>query len=505
MHDNEGNISDIRVYTIIDTILNIKFSKVESKMDEALYKYFKLLDKIIDHVNNIEYDGVTLGNPEKNIYYLEKIFVKIYYAIKTKVCKEYLLKELLLMLLKLMENEDIRDIFVKEKMYVDYVYLREISDKYYDYMDNKYNYEEIMLYMIENTNSPYIILSRNYNKYLLYKFMQHDKKNILRLRKIIPFIFIEYDTSIFYNNIAEEMIKEGIIEVIMQDIEDNNEFYGNVCLDVEDRNKAVISKLEDKCEYCKNDIISKKIEIKHKIINASESFNNKKDIKPLEKVFKEIFKDKEYNNTNNLLILFLRYSEYICRKTLGEFLASTKNKIHLKQYIDTFNFKDIDILSGLRSILNTFILAGESQQIIRILLAFSEKYYNDNFTNDNNNISHPNPNNKSPIKESMYDSTFNNEEKDSIYILSFSILVLNTNLHNISNKIKMTKKEFIDNNKQCKISSSISDNYLSMVYDSIKEKEFKFNKNIEMDIEHYKTYKTIYNYFHSNNNKTKYA
>jgi len=71
--------------------------------------------------------------------------------------------------------------------------------------------------------------------------------------------------------------------------------------------------------------------------------------------------------------------------------------------------------------LSGFVLPVEAQQIDRIMERFSSYYHKGN----PNVFAHP----------------------DTAYILSFSLIMLNTDLHNPSVKNKMTKQEFIKNNR----------------------------------------------------------
>jgi len=51
---------------------------------------------------------------------------------------------------------------------------------------------------------------------------------------------------------------------------------------------------------------------------------------------------------------------------------------------------------------------------------------------------------------------------DTAYVLAFSIILLNTDLHNSQIKRKMTKEEFIKNNKGIDNGEDLSSDYLSV-------------------------------------------
>ena len=105
----------------------------------------------------------------------------------------------------------------------------------------------------------------------------------------------------------------------------------------------------------------------------------------------------------------------------------------------------MDLEEALRILLSQFILPGESQQINRIVEIFSEKYMKDN------------------------PGAFANN--DIPYILSYSILMLNTDAHSskIQNKNKMKKHEFVNNNLLA--CPGVSNEYLEKIYDRIVDHE----------------------------------
>ena len=76
---------------------------------------------------------------------------------------------------------------------------------------------------------------------------------------------------------------------------------------------------------------------------------------------------------------------------------------------------------ALRSFLDGFKLPGEAQKISRILEVFAAWYYSAN-------------------PEAVADA-------DSAYVLSYSIIMLNTDQHNPQVKRKMTLEQFIRNNR----------------------------------------------------------
>ena len=95
-----------------------------------------------------------------------------------------------------------------------------------------------------------------------------------------------------------------------------------------------------------------------------------------------------------------------------------------------------------------FRLPGEAQQIDRVMDAFAEHYCQQNPT------------------------IF--EEPDTCFILSFSIIMLNTALHNPNaKKMNFTIEQFIKQNRGINSGKDLAPDMLEAIFRSIKEEPFK--------------------------------
>ena len=138
------------------------------------------------------------------------------------------------------------------------------------------------------------------------------------------------------------------------------------------------------------------------------------------------------------------------------------HKETLKEYCAAFNFKEQSLLECLRMFLSSFRLPGEAQQIDRILQAFSESC-------------------ASQCKESK--EVFSPDSKkaaDAAYLLSFSIIMLNTDLHNDNIRMdrKMKLEDFVKNNTD--YGRDIMDpeytfpqEFLEVIYQSIRDEQIR--------------------------------
>ncbi|KAL5975520.1 hypothetical protein ACLOJK_019844 [Asimina triloba] len=141
---------------------------------------------------------------------------------------------------------------------------------------------------------------------------------------------------------------------------------------------------------------------------------------------------------------FLRYTPGLEKNKIGDFLGDP-DELHLqvlKEFTDTFNFAGVILDTALRTYLETFRLPGESQKIQRILEAFSEKFY-----------------------EQQSSEIF--VSKDAVFILCYSLIMLNTDQHNPQVKKKMTEEEFIRNNRAINGGKDLPREYLSELFMSI--------------------------------------
>ncbi|CAL5397059.1 unnamed protein product [Camellia sinensis] len=150
------------------------------------------------------------------------------------------------------------------------------------------------------------------------------------------------------------------------------------------------------------------------------------------------------------LAIFFRYTPRIDKTMIGDYLGDP-DEFHiqvLKEFTNTFEFSGMILDTALRTFLETFRLPGESQKIHRILEAFSEKFY-----------------------DQQASEVFAN--KDAVFILCYSLIMLNTDQHNPQVKKKMTEEEFIRNNRAINEGKDLPREYLSELFHSISMNAIK--------------------------------
>ncbi|EDQ89072.1 uncharacterized protein MONBRDRAFT_8424 [Monosiga brevicollis MX1] len=155
------------------------------------------------------------------------------------------------------------------------------------------------------------------------------------------------------------------------------------------------------------------------------------------------------SNDPTSIVKFVCEEPGISRAAIGDLfgLPEERTRELLKAYAATFDFQNVTVDSALRLFLLSFRIPGEAQKIERVLMAFATRYYAQN------------------------EHSFNHE--DTVLVLSFSILMLQTDLHNPSNPRRMTKEEFIRNNRGIDDGEDIPRGILEGIYKRIAEEEFQ--------------------------------
>ena len=177
--------------------------------------------------------------------------------------------------------------------------------------------------------------------------------------------------------------------------------------------------------------------------NKDENENEKHAVEMMKKKV-----DTEQSNVPSpgAFALFLRNASPN-RVAVGEFLGGTNqfNVATLSAYCNLFDFSGLMLDDALRRFLESFRLPGEAQQISRIMEAFSQRYHECN-----------------PTVFSTAGTAF---------VLSFSLIMLNTDAHNSGVRQKMSEAEFIRNNRGIDDGKDIDDQLLKSLFGSIVEEE----------------------------------
>ncbi|KAI1173234.1 guanine nucleotide exchange factor [Nemania sp. FL0916] len=144
---------------------------------------------------------------------------------------------------------------------------------------------------------------------------------------------------------------------------------------------------------------------------------------------------------------FLLSDERLDKAQIGEYLGEgeQKNIDIMHAFVDTMEFTRRRFVDSLRQFLQSFRLPGEAQKIDRFMLKFADRYVAGN------------PN------------AFANAE--TAYVLAYSVILLNTDLHSSKIARRMTKEDFIKNNRGINDNADLPPEYLIGIYEEIAGNE----------------------------------
>ncbi len=156
------------------------------------------------------------------------------------------------------------------------------------------------------------------------------------------------------------------------------------------------------------------------------------------------------------------WSEKLDKAAIGDYLSREKeykggfNVLVLHEYVDQMIFSELRFDDAIRYYLSGFRLPGEAQKIDRMMEKFAERYCLQN-----------------PV---VFPSA------DTAFILAFSIIMLNTDLHNpaIKEERRMTVKGFIDNNRGIGDGNNLDEGFLRDIFDSIKSNPIRLKEDDEI-------------------------
>lgn len=224
------------------------------------------------------------------------------------------------------------------------------------------------------------------------------------------------------------------------------------------------------------------------------------------------------------------------KKKLGIYLSKPKNYEVLKQFMNKFDWKQFSadkrfdmvekgyspnhpgialrIDEALRMVLAKFRLPGESQQIERVVDAFSDGYFNQCLKQDAQNYlefhekfkeyrssntlpTDEQPHDQSPEKTNHLTDPSNPPPQpptgfsethapplspDSVSVLAYAVIMLNTDQHHPQVRRRMTKEDFVKNLRQSnKHGLNFSRANLEEIYDSIKNEEIVMPDELDAD------------------------
>lgn len=167
------------------------------------------------------------------------------------------------------------------------------------------------------------------------------------------------------------------------------------------------------------------------------------------KGIKFLINAKKVGDSPEDIATFLKKTSGLDLTMIGDYLGEredfTLRVMHA--YVDSFNFEGMEFDEAIRLFLQGFRLPGEAQKIDRIMEKFAECY--------------------SKCNPKAFTSA------DTAYVLAYSVILLNTDAHNPMVKNKMSKADFMRNNRGIDNGKDLPEVYLGSLYDRIVKNEIK--------------------------------
>lgn len=158
----------------------------------------------------------------------------------------------------------------------------------------------------------------------------------------------------------------------------------------------------------------------------------------------EYFREHGFIKRDSDVAEFLFRTPQLDPVAVGNYIGDENCQDVLKQYVELFDFKGRGFEDCFREFLTKFRIPGEAQMIDRVMEQFGAKYYADN------------------------PSAF--RTADTVYVLSFSALMLHTDAHHPNLKSRMTLEQFITNNKGIDGGKDLPRAFLVGLYEGITSK-----------------------------------
>mmetsp|Transcript_5377 Transcript_5377/g.12984 ORF Transcript_5377/g.12984 Transcript_5377/m.12984 type:complete len:1528 (-) Transcript_5377:74-4657(-) len=253
--------------------------------------------------------------------------------------------------------------------------------------------------------------------------------------------------------------------------------------------------------------LSRKKEQKRRVALAARSFNSEpsKCMSTLQKL--GLVADPP---TAESMAEFLRHTPALDLRMVGEYLSKRHdfNGQVRGAFMTLFPFQNLGLVEALRMLLSSFRLPGEAQLIERLMESFAESYF----------VCQPlvleggSPKADGPASPGSCGPTVSDRLKtprwvprektadevadhpdacggpcddqemrvkmscsDTIFVLSYSIIMLNTDLHNPYVKKRMTCPEFVKNNSGIDGGSSLPEFFMRDIYENIKDEEIRLH------------------------------
>ena len=166
---------------------------------------------------------------------------------------------------------------------------------------------------------------------------------------------------------------------------------------------------------------------------------------------------------------FLHTFKGLDKSSIGQYIGRSKdfNKAVLNAFTHWLDLTEASYIDAIRLFLNSFRLPGEACMIDPIMEKFAEVYFK--ILADHR-----------PEPEQFF------KNADAAYVLSYSIMMLNTDLHHPEVKERMTQQQFRNNLRGVNDGGDLDPDFLDGIFASIKNDEIKLkNDDLTQHVDRY--------------------
>ncbi|XP_052282699.1 IQ motif and SEC7 domain-containing protein 2-like isoform X2 [Dreissena polymorpha] len=161
------------------------------------------------------------------------------------------------------------------------------------------------------------------------------------------------------------------------------------------------------------------------------------------------------NESPDMVARFLITRKGLSKQMIGEYLGNLQNQFNMDVlcvFAEEIDLSGMQVDMALRKFQSYFRMPGEAQKIERLMEVFAERY------------TQCNP-----------DQVKNFTNPDTVLLLAFAIIMLNTDLHNASIKAerKMKQEDFVKNLRGIDDDDDVDRDLLVGIYDRVKAQEFR--------------------------------
>ncbi|KAI5305097.1 MFS sugar transporter [Ascosphaera pollenicola] len=273
--------------------------------------------------------------------------------------------------------------------------------------------------------------------------------SLVRIPSFIVELFVNYDCEVDRADLCEDMIGLLSRNAFPDSATWSTTNVPPLCLDALLCHVQFIADRLDKESNANGGpdpmVLQQQRETKRVVIHGAQKFNEDPKGGIMYLAAQSIISDPK---DPKAIATFLKGTSRVSKQILGEYISKRSNEAILDAFMDLFDWKGKDVVEALRELLGSFRLPGEAPLIDRILTIFSEKYVI-----------------KAQPKEVA--------DKDALFILTYAIIMLNTNLYNPNVRApdKMSCPAFARNLSGCNGGQNFDEEYLNTIYTAIEQNE----------------------------------